>query len=101
MLNDFANDNRQDAAFIIETAEATAGVIVRQGSGFRFFAADPRFGLLDGSTFKSPAAAQKAADLMQKTATRDHAAARRFGAAWSDRDDRPAAAPTGTRSGTA
>jgi hypothetical protein len=101
MLNDFANDNRQDAAFIIETAEATAGVIVRQGSRFRFFAADPRFGLLDGSTFKSPAAAQKAADLMQKTATRDHAAARRFGAAWSDRDDRPAAAPTGTRSGTA
>jgi hypothetical protein len=101
MLNDFANDNRRDTAFVIETAEATAGVIVRQESGFRFFAADPRFGPLDGSTFKSPRAAQKAADLMQKVVARDHAAARRFGAAWSGRDGRPAAASSAPRSGTA
>lgn len=65
-------------AYVIETGEAAAGVIVRQGDGYRFFASDAQFGLLDGSVFKSPKAAQKAADLMYRAASRDHADRRRF-----------------------
>jgi hypothetical protein len=84
MLNRFAsqesaNDNNEGAAFVIETAETAAGIVVRQSDGYRFFAADEQFHLLDGSIFKSPKAAQKAADLMRRAAARDHAAARRFG----------------------
>jgi hypothetical protein len=88
MLNTFANDNSEGTAFVIETADIAAGVIVRQQEGYRFFAADQQFSLLDGSIFKSPKAAQRAADLMQRAAARDHAAVQRF-ANWQDRDGRP------------
>ena len=90
MLNTFANDNSEGTAFVIETADVAAGVIVRQQEGYRFFAADQQFSLLDGSIFKSPKAAQRAADLMQRAAARDHATAQRFGTDWQDRDGRPA-----------
>lgn len=86
--DDAANDN--GIAFVIETAETAAGVIVRQSNGYRFFAADQQFQQLDGSIFKSPKAAQKAADLMRRAAQRDHADERRFGREWGDRDGRPA-----------
>jgi hypothetical protein len=95
MLNISANDNSEDrtsseeGAFVIETADTAAGVIVRQGNGYRFFAADRQFNLLDGSVFKSPKAAQQAADLMRRAAARDLAAARRFGNG-QNRDGRPA-----------
>ncbi len=66
-----------DEAFVIEAADVAAGVIVRQADGYHFFAADDRFQLLDGSVFKNPKAAQKAAELMERAAARDHADRRR------------------------
>lgn len=90
MLNNSANDNSEGSAFVIETADTAAGIIVRQPDGYRFFAADQQFNLLDGSIFKSPKAAQQAADLMRRAAARDHATAQRF-ADTHDRDGRPAA----------
>lgn len=89
MLNSFANDNSEGTAFVIETADTAAGIIVRQPDGYRFFAADQQFTLLDGSIFKSPKAAQQAADLMRRAAVRDHATAQRYGDG-HDRDGRPA-----------
>jgi len=71
---------RDDEAFVIEAAHVAAGVIVRQQDGYRFFAADERFQRLDGSVFKTPKAAQQAADLMQRAAARDHADRRRSAA---------------------
>jgi hypothetical protein len=38
-----------------------AGVVVRDGSGFRFFAATHAFNALEGQYFKSPGAAEHAA----------------------------------------
>jgi hypothetical protein len=64
-------------AFVIETADTAAGVIVRQRGGYRFFASNDRFQLLDGSVFKNPQAAQAAAELMQRAAVRDLAERRR------------------------
>jgi hypothetical protein len=90
MLNTYANDNSEGAAFVIETAETAAGIVVRQPDGYRFFAANEKFNLLDGSVFKSPKAAQKAADLMHKAAARDHRTVQRFGGDWHERDGRPA-----------
>ena len=87
---DSANDNNEGAAFVIETADTAAGIIVRQENGYRFFAADAQFNLLDGSIFKSPKAAQKAAELMRKAAARDHHYAQHFGGDWRDRDSSPA-----------
>jgi hypothetical protein len=81
---------RDGAAFVIETTKTAAGIVIRQEEGYRFFAADAQFTLLDGSIFKSPKAAQKAAELMQRAAARDHDLARRFGDRWHDRDGRPA-----------
>lgn len=89
MLNTSANDNSEGSAFVIETADTAAGVIVRQPEGYRFFAADRQFTLLDGSIFKSPKAAQQAADLMQRAAARDLATAQRFSGG-QGRDGRPA-----------
>lgn len=97
MLNTYANDNSEGAAFVIETAETAAGIVVRQPDGYRFFAADAQFNLLDGSIFKSPAAAQKAADLMHKAAARDRSAAQRFGGDRHDRDGHPASPPNQAR----
>lgn len=88
MLNNFANDNDKDGAFVIETADMAAGIVVRQADGYRFFAADRHFSQLDGSIFKSPKAAQKAAELMHRAAALDHAAGRRFGSSWPMPEDR-------------
>ena len=38
-----------------------AGVVVRDGGGFRFFAATDAFNSLEGKLFKSPKAAERAA----------------------------------------
>ena len=88
MLNNFANDNDQGGAFVIETADRAAGIVVHQAEGYRFFAADTQFSQLDGSIFKSPKAAQKAAELMHRAAALDHAAGRRFGNSWPKRENR-------------
>lgn len=88
MLNNFANDNDKGGAFVIETADVAAGIVVRQADGYRFFAADRQFSQLDGSIFKSPKAAQKAAELMHRAAALDHATGRCFGSSWPKHDGR-------------
>jgi len=75
---DSSGRSAETEAFVIETDEAAAGVIVRQDDGYRFFASESQFQPLDGSVFKSPKAAQKAAELMSRAAARDHADKRRF-----------------------
>jgi hypothetical protein len=53
--------------YIIEIRPASegvtvqAGLVVRDGRGFRFFAATPAFDRLEGQLFDNPKAAQRAA----------------------------------------
>ena len=63
-----ANDNRGGSAFIIETGEIAAGIVVREARNYRFFAAHSDFRPLDGTVYATPNAAQKAADLVHATA---------------------------------
>lgn len=50
-------------AYIIEIAEETAGIVVRQQSdtGYRFHAALPKYFPLDGRVFAGPRDAERAA----------------------------------------
>lgn len=50
-------------AFIIEVADETAGIVVRQGSekSYRFHASLPRYFPLDGKLFSAPRDAERAA----------------------------------------
>jgi hypothetical protein len=47
--------------YIIETRRGAAGIVVRDGRGFRFFAATHEFRSLDGQLFATPGAAEAAA----------------------------------------
>ena len=67
-----ANDNRGGTAFMIETGDIAAGIIVREANIYRFFAAHNDFRALDGTEFTTPKAAQKAADLV-RASIRDEA----------------------------
>jgi hypothetical protein len=49
------------SSYIIETRNGAAGVVVRDGRGFRFFAARREFDSLDGHLFATPRAAEAAA----------------------------------------
>lgn len=49
------------SSYIIETRKGAAGIVVRDGRGFRFFAAQRAFGCLDGHLFATPSAAETAA----------------------------------------
>jgi len=53
---------RTTARFIIEAAGLTAGIVLRERSGFRFFASDRRMQCLDGRIFRSPRAAELAVE---------------------------------------
>jgi hypothetical protein len=50
-------------AFVIEVADETAGIVVRQGGEktFRFHASLPRYFPLDGKIFSAPRDAERAA----------------------------------------
>lgn len=48
-------------SYIIEVSSEAAGIVVRDKSGFRFFAATHRFNPLDGRVFKSAREAERAA----------------------------------------
>lgn len=50
------------AAYIIETADFSAGVVIRERAGFRFFAASSRFNKFDRRLFASVEAARRAVD---------------------------------------
>lgn len=47
--------------YIIETQRGAAGIVVRKGGGFRFFAATRAFSGLEGQTFATPKQAELAA----------------------------------------
>jgi hypothetical protein len=47
--------------YIIETRKGAAGIVVRDGHGFRFFAATQDFYCLEGQVFGSPKEAEAAA----------------------------------------
>jgi hypothetical protein len=49
------------STYIIETRLGAAGIVVRDGRGFRFFAAQRAFTRLDGHLFATPRAAEAAA----------------------------------------
>ncbi|HVJ56127.1 MAG TPA: hypothetical protein VM689_26940 [Aliidongia sp.] len=49
-------------AFIIQSADATAGIVVLERGGVRFFASEPAYSSLDGRTFKNVNAAKRAVD---------------------------------------
>jgi len=48
-------------SYIIEVSSEAAGIVVRDKSGFRFFAATHRFNPLDGRVFRSAREAERAA----------------------------------------
>jgi hypothetical protein len=52
-------------AYVIEVDDVAAGVLVRDHDAYRFFAASRDFHLLEGGVFRTPHAAQKAAERMQ------------------------------------
>jgi hypothetical protein len=47
--------------YIIEVSSEAAGIVVREKSGFRFFAAVHKFNPLDGQIFKNAREAERAA----------------------------------------
>jgi len=49
-------------AYVIEAADISAGLVIRERAGFRFFAASHRFGRFDGRIFKTIRAAERAID---------------------------------------
>jgi hypothetical protein len=48
-------------AYVIETRDETAGIVVREGQRFRFLSSSPRFWNLDGEYYRSPKEAERAA----------------------------------------
>ncbi|WJR80060.1 hypothetical protein [Bradyrhizobium sp. NP1] len=48
-------------SYIIEINSQPAGIVVRDRSGYRFFAASPRFGRMEGQVFRSAREAERAA----------------------------------------
>jgi len=57
-----SGDRGMTTAFVIETAYITAGIVTGERRGFRFYAAHPSMTPLDGTLYRSPAAAQRAAE---------------------------------------
>ena len=47
--------------YVIEVDNRTAGIVVADAGGFRFFSALRQFGRLDGQHFRKPSDAEKAA----------------------------------------
>jgi hypothetical protein len=64
-------------AYVIETAQAAVGVVVRQSDGYRFYAATGDARPLEGRVFRTPAHAERAARRLQ--AERASATRRRAG----------------------
>jgi hypothetical protein len=48
-------------SYIIEVGNGAAGLVVRDGGRFRFFAASSEFAGLEGLSFRNPREAEKAA----------------------------------------
>ena len=54
--------DKEGHAFLLETSAGAAGIVVNEGRSYRFFSAQNAFRRLEGSTFATPSAAQKAVD---------------------------------------
>lgn len=48
-------------AYVIEVFDRTAGIVVAEERGFRFFSSEPAFDTLEGDHFGSARAAERAA----------------------------------------
>ena len=57
-------------AYVIESAGETAGIVVAERSGVRFYAAEPAFYALDGRQFRSLRTARQAVSEVQRARTR-------------------------------
>jgi hypothetical protein len=55
------SESQEANAYIIEVNGQTAGIVARDGRGFRFHASSNRFNALEGRTFSTPREAEKAA----------------------------------------
>ncbi|GJD49594.1 hypothetical protein OPKNFCMD_2326 [Methylobacterium crusticola] len=53
------------SARIVEVNETSAGIVVPEPDGFRFFAAHPDFHALEGRVFRSPRHATREASALQ------------------------------------
>jgi hypothetical protein len=51
-------------AYVIEVFNRTAGIVVAEERGFRFFSSEPAFDTLEGDHFGSARAAERAAKLL-------------------------------------
>jgi hypothetical protein len=47
--------------FVIEVCSQTAGIVVREAAGYRFFAASHRFNAMEGQLFRTAREAEQAA----------------------------------------
>jgi hypothetical protein len=63
-------------AYVIEVLNRTAGIVVAEERGFRFFSSEPAFDALEGNQFGSARAAERAAKtlLAERAHSRAHAA---------------------------
>jgi hypothetical protein len=48
-------------AYVIETGDEAAGIIIREGDRFRFYSSSRRFRSLDGASYRRPRDAERAA----------------------------------------
>ena len=55
------------AAYVIEASDISAGIVIRERAGFRFFSASERFGRFDRHLFKSIGAATRAVEGLGKS----------------------------------
>jgi hypothetical protein len=53
-------------AFVIEVNDEAAGIIVRSGRDYLFYASHPRYAVLEGSAFASPSKAEIAARALKR-----------------------------------
>ncbi|WP_407520503.1 hypothetical protein [Methylobacterium oryzisoli] len=58
------------SARIVEVDETSAGIVVPEDRGYRFFAAHPDFYRLEGHIFRSPRHATRAARELRETRSR-------------------------------
>jgi hypothetical protein len=59
-------------AFVIEVNDEAAGIIVKSGRDYLFYASHPRYAALEGSAFASPSKAELAARMLKRTQVGAH-----------------------------
>lgn len=60
-------------AYLIEAAGEAAGVVIRERSGFRFFASGPQFAAMEQRVYRRTADASRAARELARQAANDNA----------------------------